>query len=87
MGTNKPVSKQVHSMDHGSIPNFAMAHTTPMYAAHKPYSAPVKPVAKMAPIKAPPHSGANAQTDAVGRAMKSAQKNTKTFGLIDPKYR
>lgn len=39
-----------------------------------------KAATKIPPLKSPT-AGSNAQTTAYGKAMQSAQKNTKTFGL------
>lgn len=72
-------SKQIYSVDHGGLKNFVTAHSTPMtIPAHVKNSAPT-PKAMPGPKMTP--AGSNRQTEKYGKAMRSAFKNTKTFGM------
>lgn len=59
--------------------------TTPM-ADLKLKLPPSKPQQIMKPLRTPT-KGSNAQTEAYGKAMERAHKNTQNYGFIPKKYR
>jgi hypothetical protein len=76
---NTAKSKQIHSIDHGSIANFKTAHSTPMSippAIHRGVETP-----RMAPPKGPASSGTNAQSEAMGRTLEKTRKVQKVYGV------